>query len=603
MIDYFDEDTIQDYLNMFDSIVNLIPKENQSSVWGFDISENALCEQQQTLANLILGNPEKDSDCLNMGCLIFYGYRLGTINLNGKNECFTRQGGYRDKAILKYDTDDLLEYEVDESDDESSVSRLIGWIINPESNLEIADSVIRKMVVPMINNLSKVTPPGKQGNCKVLLPPVSEDIDINDWGTLFEGVTADELCITISNYGELIDITADERQYFYIHQTDGQSEYIIISAYENIRGHNSCIGSIAFDVSDNNMFYRLHDFKETVVKINSRSMLYEKKERQEIVNDWNYVEENYPVSKGIISFLGSHAVSFYREMYKIQDYNRSPDTSAGKLIRAVFKPNESLQADEICSRLLKQNNLYNIALGDVVYISYILQKDSFFTPVLIGTNKHYKLGTLSVSALKSDMNRYKNIPANFSTITWRLANKSRKVKSYFQLDAKKHTLNDIIESIIEHFEHCTTDIVAEELLYIYKNGEDSSALFAVKVFMYLSQLKGIEIESRNEIISSFENVDNISYKEIDKSNIKYTVANHKSYNNKKAQKYDPADISIDEMELSVRTYNCLKRARIHNTKDLTKKTYFELLKIRNLGERGVIEVVNKLKSRGLNIKQ
>ena len=148
MIDYFDEDTIQDYLNMFDSIVNLIPKENQSSVWGFDISENALCEQQQTLANLILGNPEKDSDCLNMGCLIFYGYRLGTINLNGKNECFTRQGGYRDKAILKYDTDDLLEYEVDESDDESSVSRLIGWIINPESNLEIADSVIRKMVVP-----------------------------------------------------------------------------------------------------------------------------------------------------------------------------------------------------------------------------------------------------------------------------------------------------------------------------------------------------------------------------------------------------------------------------------------------------------------------
>ena len=193
------EDTIQDYLTRFDEYIGLIPKDDVSSVWFFELNEDALAEQQQNLADLIHEHADDSVDTFHMGCLIFYGYRLGTMRLDGKNICFTRQGGYKDKAILKYDTDDILEYEIEETNKESSVSRLIQWIINPESNLEVSDHIIKRMIVPMINNLSKVTPPGMKGYCEVILPPVSRDIEDQEWESIFSKVAADNIQINISN--------------------------------------------------------------------------------------------------------------------------------------------------------------------------------------------------------------------------------------------------------------------------------------------------------------------------------------------------------------------------------------------------------------------
>lgn len=601
------EDTIQDYLTRFDEYVGLIPKDDESSVWFFELNEDALAEQQQNLADLIHEHADDSGDAFHMGCLIFYGYRLGTMRLDGKNICFTRQGGYKDKAILKYDTDDILEYEIEESNKESSVSRLIQWIINPESNLEVSDHIIKRMIVPMINNLSKVTPPGMKGYCEVILPPVSRDIEDQEWESIFSKVAADNIQINISNYGQLVNIDDGERSYFFIHQSDGTSEYVIISAYEIIRGHNTCIGSIAFDVNDYDNIFELHDFKETSIEINNRSKRYEKrKPEEEIVNPWHYVKGNFPASEGMLSFLGSHTVTFYREMYKIRDYDNLNDSPTVKAIKAVFKVNEALQADEICARLFRETNTYNISLGDLIYVSNLLHKDSSFVPVLISTKKRYKLGTLSISGISIDWSKLNNLPANYSTITWIIRNKSIKIKPYFYLDKKKHSLNEIIISIIDHFEHCTTATVAEELLYIYKNGEDPSALFAAKIFMILSKMKAIEIESRNEIISNFQNVDSIAYKEIDKSKIplsrkpikKSTIYSSnpqgRGLRKKTAQNRKTTDITIDEMKFSVRTHNCLKRAGINTLADLTKKTPRDLAKIRNLGRKGTEEVIDKV---------
>ena len=56
---------------------------------------------------------------------------------------------------------------------------------------------------------------------------------------------------------------------------------------------------------------------------------------------------------------------------------------------------------------------------------------------------------------------------------------------------------------------------------------------------------------------------------------------------------------IEEMDLSVRSYNCLKRANIHTVEDLTKKTEDDMLKVRNLGRKSLDEVINKLASYGL----
>ena len=53
-------------------------------------------------------------------------------------------------------------------------------------------------------------------------------------------------------------------------------------------------------------------------------------------------------------------------------------------------------------------------------------------------------------------------------------------------------------------------------------------------------------------------------------------------------------MAIEDMDLSVRSYNCLKRANIHTVEDLTKKTEDEMLKVRNLGRKSLDEVIQKL---------
>lgn len=61
------------------------------------------------------------------------------------------------------------------------------------------------------------------------------------------------------------------------------------------------------------------------------------------------------------------------------------------------------------------------------------------------------------------------------------------------------------------------------------------------------------------------------------------------------------DMSIDELELSVRSYNCLKRANINTVKELCNKTPDEMMKVRNLGRKSLEEVLQKLKELGLSL--
>ena len=63
------------------------------------------------------------------------------------------------------------------------------------------------------------------------------------------------------------------------------------------------------------------------------------------------------------------------------------------------------------------------------------------------------------------------------------------------------------------------------------------------------------------------------------------------------------EMSIEELELSVRSYNCLKRAGIANVQDLAGKTQSEMLKVRNLGKKSFDEVTNKLHSLGLDFAE
>lgn len=62
------------------------------------------------------------------------------------------------------------------------------------------------------------------------------------------------------------------------------------------------------------------------------------------------------------------------------------------------------------------------------------------------------------------------------------------------------------------------------------------------------------------------------------------------------------EMNIDDMDLSVRSYNCLKRAGIQTVEDLTKKSEDDMLKVRNLGRKSLDEVIAKLESYGLSLR-
>ena len=63
------------------------------------------------------------------------------------------------------------------------------------------------------------------------------------------------------------------------------------------------------------------------------------------------------------------------------------------------------------------------------------------------------------------------------------------------------------------------------------------------------------------------------------------------------------EMNIDELELSVRSFNCLKRAGINTVEELTNRTPEDMMKVRNLGRKSLEEVLAKLKELGLQLNQ
>lgn len=63
------------------------------------------------------------------------------------------------------------------------------------------------------------------------------------------------------------------------------------------------------------------------------------------------------------------------------------------------------------------------------------------------------------------------------------------------------------------------------------------------------------------------------------------------------------DMTIEELDLSVRSYNCLKRAGINTVEELTKRTEQDIMKVRNLGKKSLQEIKEKLEALGLSLRQ
>ena len=63
------------------------------------------------------------------------------------------------------------------------------------------------------------------------------------------------------------------------------------------------------------------------------------------------------------------------------------------------------------------------------------------------------------------------------------------------------------------------------------------------------------------------------------------------------------EMTIEELDLSVRSYNCLKRAGINSVQELTNKSEPEMIKVRNLGRKSLEEVKAKLEDLGLELRK
>ena len=69
-----------------------------------------------------------------------------------------------------------------------------------------------------------------------------------------------------------------------------------------------------------------------------------------------------------------------------------------------------------------------------------------------------------------------------------------------------------------------------------------------------------------------------------------------------SQKEKALEMTIEELELSVRSFNCLKRASINTVEELTQRSEEDMMKVRNLGMKSLVEVKNKLAELGLSLK-
>lgn len=69
------------------------------------------------------------------------------------------------------------------------------------------------------------------------------------------------------------------------------------------------------------------------------------------------------------------------------------------------------------------------------------------------------------------------------------------------------------------------------------------------------------------------------------------------------QKEKVLEMTIEELDMSVRSFNCLKRAGIDTVEDLTNRTEEDMIKVRNLGKKSLEEVIQKLQSLGLSLKK
>lgn len=517
-----------EYIDIVDDVLDLT-KNDELSIQKIENKKSFYLQNQDLFKKIVPDFTEGKTSC---GIFVAYGYRLYAAMIGKKVELLTHQDGYIETPVFPFRVDDILDYtsehnftgneetdnivENEDNEFQKASSILLNWMINPQSNIDILPEIISKMVVPSIKRIRKSII-GSRSVINILLPPFAkeftssekyegdEESKVFDFTQIFQETDFEDMEVNFLDYSSLVDIKDNERKYLAIQHNDGKNEYLIFSVYEKIRGHKECLGSVAINtIAQKN--YILQTFNQNIVIEKKESLLINDKKKDDEIN-FEPVENKLPIPSSFSSFLGEHTTSFIDTEYILKIGMKTGNKEVDTII-SFFENTKSMSVAEICARYVNEQNLYNIALSDMVYIAILLEQHSeIFQQSTLRLSRKDRI----VPVQNTEFVHYQSIllphlPANFSRIGWKI-NFMRRLKIIpYQKIGYKLPLRSIIESVVKHYDDCTTDDVVEEYLFIHtknkKQGvnEVPNAMSAAKMFVELLNIDSIAIDFYNDTV-------------------------------------------------------------------------------------------------------
>jgi DNA-directed RNA polymerase, alpha subunit/40 kD subunit len=546
-----------------------------------------------------------------------YGYYIGAIQSNGHAITVTHQVRYQDSPVWEYNASHLLnidsdnvyfangytEEKIDALPDSqkkaTEIGEFLNWFVNPMGNGEIIVDVLKKVCYPMIREVASKLPAKTKKIIALYVPPIAESIEEPNWETVFEDLYMDNTIVHIFNHASLYSPCEQMRSYIsYVHKWDFASCYILQAVELSDSGKPVLIGAKACFQADPEQQYALRGITNMRVALHGQKPVgnfTESTDEESASNSTLWVNPVLDQQEGAQTFLGTHSASFGLDFYSVKD-SGMPTTNSQRALVESFHGN-TFQAKTLCARLCHQTDMLNVALGDLVTVGILLNNQSLFKKTTVSTGKrNYELDTNKEIVPSVSIGKILALPANYSEMKWKSKTKQYSKDAYMKMPASKLSSMQIsqqLEVMLCYFEAATTAEIADELLYLNGNKNDSTALFVARLYIFLHSNDSFAVQRMSDPIQEFavSKVDAKSVK-LPKHEMQTTPIFNKHFND-----------TLEFLDLSVRSYNCLKRARINTVGDIARKTETQLLQVRNLGSKGATEVKMKLSQYGITLKR
>lgn len=631
-----DEEIVKEYIRRFNQKYRLTQSFVVSDIDYVELSPDGIDSFSKRCCEKIATDLAASSADTPGALLFFDNYLMAARRKGSSLEYLTKQLGMRDVSQIPISVDNLLEG-IHPTNGIDWVGNFVSWAVNPAENSELSTKIFKKLLSKGIRfYCERIT--DSETECTVYMPPFSSKIIFPNWENILKEISPDiPVNLNMKDFGSLIEHPIGKTHYLVFHKPAVQIEdeqdattleYYIVSAYRTeLNGLTHCLGCVAFDVDAYDKIYEMRTFPDTVIQMKKLKAKPKEKNAQErcSARALSHLESHFQVDDSLYSFLDSITDSFIRKTYRLGNHSGSSDEFLQKM-RQKYEGNRELEISDLCVEMTGINDLSQISLGDAAYLARKTRLESVRqvfveTGLSMHNSKDAYFGGCNI--IQHDLDNVLELPANFAEATWKLGQKIHAVE-YGVIKRKnisKFTLEQVIEAIVAHNDNCTASDVALDLLYFYGGSDDMepSALFTAKIFIYLSQMDTVRLKaSGGQALGGAVCMENIS-QEIKPVPVKRAQTKNKDghsiakreTNFERFGWYKPANsgtisprktVKIENLGLSVRSYNCLKRAGIRTTDDLTAKSLQDLMRVRNLGRKSREEVIEKLKAAGFSLK-